>query len=227
MSKVHSLEGKRFGKLVVTHRAENVGKFTRWQCRCDCGGNVIVRSSSLRCGYTKSCGCLLREFNVNRSTTHGQAKRGRVASTYIAWNLMMDRCGNKNNKRYDRYGGRGIRVCERWKKFENFLEDMGPRPSSKHSLDRFPDNDGDYQLGNCRWATLIEQGRNKSNNVVVRFRGESKCLAAWVEQFSLDYHLVWYRICRLKWDAEKAFSTPAKQTGFNLKPMGGSHVATT
>jgi hypothetical protein len=140
-----------------------------WLCLCECGGEILTRGDRLQSGDTQSCGCL----HLDKVTTHGQT-RSKIRSTeYIIWTGMLQRCYNSNNKDYKYYGGRGIKVCEGLLKFENFYADYGNKPSPKHSIDRYPNNDGNYSCGhcdeckqndwpkNCRWATPIEQAQNK------------------------------------------------------------------
>ena len=154
------LTGERFGRLIAIKRLgeeyrENRG---RWICICDCGNPTSTKTHSLTSGATKSCGCLgdeVRADNRNKHRTHGLRK----TPEYNIWNLMRNRCLNPNATSYKHYGGRGISLCERWLKFENFYADMGPRPLGL-TLDRI-NVDGDYEPGNCRWATWIEQCRNK------------------------------------------------------------------
>lgn len=153
------LVGRRFGRLVVLKRDGNVGTRSRWLCRCDCGSVVLAGSGSLLSDWKKSCGCLQREANIARSV-HGHARTGHHSVEYKTWCGMRRRCTNSNERSWPRYGGRGIRVCERWNSFELFLLDMGPKPSPQHSIDRI-DPDGNYEPSNCRWATLDEQNRNK------------------------------------------------------------------
>ena len=154
MSRIVDLTGQRFGRLVVIEKTDQrSGRHIIWKCKCDCGKETFINSGNLRRGNTTSCGCLQKE----RVTTHGK----RYSEEYRSWNMMKDRCYNPNNKSYKDYGGRGITVCDRWKdSFENFLEDMGPKPSSKHSIDRI-NNDKKYEPNNCKWATQTEQNRNK------------------------------------------------------------------
>lgn len=163
-STVKDLTGQIFGRLTVIGRAPRPShwKNTRafWQCLCECGNNVALSSHDIRSGHIASCGCLSRDIK----TTHGYRPAGPPSRTYKTWVSMRQRCNNPNTTGYQYYGGRGITVCERWESFENFLADMGERPSGM-TLDRFPDNDGNYEPGNCRWATAYEQTHNRRPRV--------------------------------------------------------------
>lgn len=135
-------------------------------CRCDCGANAAARDDHIKSGRIQSCGCLMREFTTARNFIHGEGTRALKSDEFNAWNLMLARCLNPKNRAFRYYGGRGISVCERWREsFPNFLEDMGRRPSKRHSLDRIRVNEG-YEPGNCRWATACEQARNTTRNTI-------------------------------------------------------------
>lgn len=167
LMRIKDLTGQRFGRLVVLKlagRRSATDRIARWICRCDCG--VITNplsGSALRSGETKSCGCLRSDVTAWRNTKHGTAPRGKRAPEYNAWKEMRKRCNNPNYKDYKHYGGRGIQVCKRWASYENFLADMGEKPEPKrlYSLDRYPNNDGNYEPRNCRWATQKQQIANQ------------------------------------------------------------------
>lgn len=176
-----------------------------WDCLCDCGNVKIVRSDHLKGGRILSCGCLFVEKMRAIKTTHG--KTGSRA--YRIWRNMITRCTNSNIAidDWNRYGGRGIKVCDRWKNsFEAFLGDMG-EPNQGMSLDRFPDVNGDYEPGNCRWATSKEQCNNKRNNHMVEFNGKTMTIAQWAEETGINHGTILSRIRNFGWSAERALTT--------------------
>jgi hypothetical protein len=160
-ARMHDLAGKKFGRLTVLarHGARASGEAT-WLCECECGERIVRAGSNLRRGHVKSCGCFRREMS-RRSTgvKHGESASPSVE--YRTWERMISRCENPRASGYENYGGRGITICAEWRHdYSAFLAAMGRRPGAAYSLDRI-DNDGNYEPGNCRWATRAEQNRNK------------------------------------------------------------------
>lgn len=155
MSQRIPLEGRRFGRLLVERQAESIGKATAYSCICNCGARRTVRGASLRKGETTSCGCARAEKMTAEKTTHGRY----ATPTYHSWRAMLARCYDKGHRHFSNYGGRGITVCHAWIRFEAFLADMGERPEGT-SIDRI-NGDGNYEPGNCRWATRSEQNLNR------------------------------------------------------------------
>lgn len=154
-----NLEGKIFGRLRVLSRAENsAAGAARWTVACSCGTTKQVRSSQLTDGNTQSCGCLARENAATRTRTHGRTN----TFEYRAWLSMRRRCEDPAHPAYGRYGGAGIRVCHRWKKFEHFFEDMGECPFPNGSVER-KDNRKGYSPSNCCWLQKARQAKNRTN----------------------------------------------------------------
>ena len=156
-------KGDKYNRLTAIRFDHKRRSYQYWLFQCDCGNKKVLNVSEVKRGRSKSCGCLVKE----RLTTHGM----KYTREYSIWVGMKQRCLNKNSKSYKNYGGRGITVCKRWLKFENFYKDIGKRPSSKYSLDRI-DNNGNYEPKNCRWATRSEQGLNKNKSVIVNINNK-------------------------------------------------------
>lgn len=155
---------------------------------CECGIRKAFDVKNVRTGRTKSCGCTTKQSISESLRTHGQKN----SRTYIIWGLMKARCKNKNNPRWSDYGGRGIVLCDRWEMFENFFADMGEAPEGM-SIDRI-DNNGNYEPGNCRWATRKEQSRNKRTNRMVTANGKTMCVVEWSEETGINRHTIGRRL---------------------------------
>jgi hypothetical protein len=162
MPEFKNINGQRFGRLTVIAQAPSTNNGVMWMCKCDCGTEKPVLGTSLRAGRTLSCGCYAKDVNAARCHKHGLAWK---TDEYGTWTAMRHRCSNSNSTNYHLYGARGIRVCDRWDDFALFLQDMGPKPSKKHSIDRI-DNDGNYCPENCRWATAKQQSHNSRRCVL-------------------------------------------------------------
>jgi hypothetical protein len=168
------LTGKKFNRWFVIKRAETPLKGVYWLCRCECGKEKIVVAATLKSGVSKSCGCYLRDFIIATKTTHGLT----YSREYEAWCAMKERCYTPSVSSYPNYGGKGITVCDRWvNDFAAFYKDMGKKPTPKHSLDRFPNVNGNYEPSNCRWATMKQQQGNRTNNKWIEYKGEKMILA--------------------------------------------------
>lgn len=199
--------GEKFNRLTVVAEAARDKAYRRkLLVRCDCGTEKIVDQDALRTGKTKSCGCLQRYVLLQRSVIHGFNRQGGRKRLYSIWATMLSRCRDQNCSTYYKYGARGIAVCERWSKFENFLADMGEPPTAKHTLDR-KDNLGNYEPGNCRWATAIEQQNNTRRNRVLTLLGQSDTVANWCRRLGLKPGTVSYRVHH-GWSDEKALLVP-------------------
>lgn len=197
----HRIEvvGQRFGKLIVRANGDSVNGRRRVICDCDCGNTITCQPRYLG-RHTNSCGCLQREIVAaagRQRIKHGMARKDHATRPpeYRNWNQMKRRCENADHPKYALYGGRGISVCDRWARdFSAFLADMGPRPTHKHSLDRYPDTNGNYEPGNCRWATPKEQSRNKRNHRLVEYAGRIMPLSEACELAGVNYRSALYRL---------------------------------
>lgn len=182
--------GIRQGKWTIRSLNErgSHNKSANWICECDCGKTKIVSSECLR-GGSQSCGCLTIEKRKERAK-HGKSN----TKTYRIWAGIIQRCTNKNHHKYPRYGARGITFCPEWRKFKNFLNDMGECPNER-SIDRI-DNNGNYCKENCRWADIQTQARNRSNNRMIEINGEIKTMAEWCQILNASPVMVRMRIHR-------------------------------
>jgi len=208
------LTGRRFGRLTVSAEADKrLGiKHRRWSCLCDCGKSVTIEQRSLIIGKAQSCGCIQREKAAEQAALMGagNATHGMTDSPeWLAWKNMIARCTDPGQKSYPHYGGRGIAVCDRWlgeDGFVNFYVDLGARPSPGHSLGRI-DNDGNYCPENCRWETIHQQARNRSNNRTITLDGATKTMSEWAEDVGLTHCSLHNRL-KYGWPVELALTTP-------------------
>lgn len=195
--KPKNISGLKFGLLKVLS-FDHINKHAHWKCKCDCGNECVIAGCRLRNEQTRSCGCLTK-------TQNGLSTSG----SYHSWDSMIQRCSDERLPHFKRYGGKGISVCERWKKFENFYEDMGERPPGL-TLDRI-DPLKNYTPENCRWATVKEQANNTSSNHKITFNGVTKNLTQWAEEYNIHWSTLRKRIIDLKWDINKALTQPVGQ----------------
>lgn len=199
LKRVDDLTGMRFHRLTVIERGPNRGTGTKtkaqWRCSCECGEMVVIPGYSLKTGNTKSCGCLRREKNIENgkklNLSHGMSG----TRVHTIWACMIQRCLYPKHKSYADYGGRGITICERWMKFENFFADMGEPPDGL-TLER-GENNGNYEPGNCRWATLIEQANNRRNNVKITAFGKTQTIAVWCRETGYLKSKLIYRLATM------------------------------
>ena len=201
---VVDMTGWRVGRLTLLKRIGSKQKSSLWLARCDCGKYTQVTRSKIQSGHTKSCGCLKHDYTP-ANKRHGLTK----TTTYNIWSSMRLRCYNKKAINYERYGARGIKVCERWRRsFDNFLADMGKRPEGL-CLDRM-DNEGDYCHENCRWVEPKVQNRNTRVNRNITYKGETYCLAEWGELLNMNPQTISNRLDKLRWTIEEALTISPK-----------------
>lgn len=202
------LTGRTFGRWTVVRLAVGA-KDSLWLCRCKCGTTRRVSGHSLKRGRSRSCGCLFREVAKAQAYRLGKAniRHGMTGTVeHNAWHAMLQRCYDKNCPSYKNYGGRGIKVCRRWRRFEEFLADMGRRPKNSASLGRI-DNSKNYDPTNCRWENWRAQQRNRRGNIQISFRGKTRCISEWAEEYGLSTPALWSRIQR-RWPMHRALNTP-------------------
>jgi hypothetical protein len=196
MPKLADLTGQKYGCLTLLSRAENRNGQTYWLCECDCGVRKKILVANVKRGLSRSCGCKNREATAKRNATHRMSQ----SPEYKVWSNMQERCNSERNKSFKDWGGRGIRVL--YDSFESFLQDVGPRPSPVHQIDRI-DNDGHYQPGNVRWATREQQSRNRRSNVLLEYQGRRQCIADWADEAGITWATLAKRLKR-GWPIEKA-----------------------
>lgn len=204
------MKGQVYGLLTVSEYVGiNYNYQKTWLCVCECGNKKVIIDACLKNGNTRSCGCLQDLSRRTAKVIHGQSRKESETPEYKAWTAMKCRCYNENSTRYENWGGRGITVCDKWlNSFENFYKDMGKRPSPQHSLDRFPDNNGNYESNNCRWATKEEQASNKSTGIFIEHNGKNTPIKELVSISGVSRENIINRVFKLNWGIEKALSTP-------------------
>lgn len=180
--KFQDLTGQKFNRLIVVEQVGSTRK-PKWICLCDCGATTTALSYQLKNGSKASCGCARKK--------HGQYG----TKLYRTWSAILTRCLNTNCRHWHRYGGRGITLHQDWRSFENFARDVGNPPTEKHTIDRI-NNDGNYEPGNVRWVTRLDQGRNRSTNVLITANGETHCVQEWAEILNIPATSIYGRVSR-------------------------------
>lgn len=209
MPKAAELIGKKVGRLTVIERGESrYRKGREWVCRCECGNTKILLAKYLTTAKVKSCGC--GAGGMDLGVKKRKAPNGAwLSPLYKTWANMLHRCDPLKSER-PKYVPLGM--CDRWRNFDNFVTDMGDRPTLKHSIDRI-DNSKGYSPDNCRWSTNKEQCNNKSNNHLLEFNGEIKTMTQWAEQYGIPFHTFKSRINKSKWSIERALTEPLDRFG--------------
>lgn len=212
MTKIKDLVGQRFGRLMVLYdTGERRNGKVVWHCQCDCGNELGIRSGDLVSAHTTSCGCYRRQRTVEVHTVHGMTRGKKFHPIYQAWRRMLQRCENPSDEDYKNYGFRGIKVCDEWHKFIPFCDwALASGWQKELQLDRI-NNNGNYEPGNCHWATPQENNRNRRNNRMITFAGKTQCLAAWADETGIEYQALWARISRYCWPIERTLTEPVKR----------------
>lgn len=201
MPKFKDLSGKKIGNLTFIKPVGKKNGNYIWKVKCDCGKLANLPGYTVKSGNTKSCGCLKGERLEEISQT----------PEYFCYRDLLKRCTNPEDKNFKNYGGRGIRVCRRWRQsFQNFLDDMGQKPSPNHSIER-KDNGGNYEPDNCIWATAKIQSNNTRANRLIRAFGMNQKIQTWAKLTGLSANLIAQRIDKLKWSSETALKTPKRK----------------
>lgn len=207
--------GERIGRLTIAGEAAPyispqgiVARKVR--CICDCGSVVEVVARQIRAGKTQSCGCLMRDRILETNRTHGESRSSGETAEYRTWGRMKRRCTKPQDKSFSDYGGRGIKMCDRWlNSYDAFLQDVGRRPTPAHSIDRI-DVNGHYEPGNVRWATKREQNNNTRVNHIIEFNGERLTLAQWSERTKIGHTTIIHRL-KSGWTVERALTQPVRK----------------
>ncbi len=207
-----------FGKwIVLSFAGRDASYAAHWNCCCECGTDRVVRQAALLSGRSLCCGCDGRASLRERATVHGSSRM----AEHGVWRHMLKRCQYEGDAAFHRYGGRGITVCERWQKFENFLADMGLRPSPKHSIERIKNWLG-YSPDNCKWATSKEQANNRRSNKQLEYKGVTKNIAEWAEYADMPVTTLWVRL-RAGWSTEDAIGKPVRKYTHISHPLANPH----
>lgn len=219
MSRILYINGQILGNCIFVKDAEGVvipgykGRCADFVCKC---GNVFTAHiHAVKWNLIQYCGvnCIERKKAfISKKATHGHVINNKKTSEYSAWISVKHRCYKEKNCRYKYYGAKGVKMCDRWlNSFENFIADMGFKPSPLHSLDRFPNKEGNYEPGNCRWATIEQQARNKSNTHNITYKGKTLCLTDWAKELGISKGCLEGRISVMKWSVERAFTEPVNK----------------
>ncbi len=202
MPKLIDLTSLKFGKLSVMVRlSNNQYGSSQWLCQCNCGKETVVLGCDLTGNKTKSCGCLRIQ--------HGHNTALKKSKIYIVWGHIIQRCTNLNDKDYHNYGGRRIAVCHRWRKFKNFLIDMGEPPTKQHSIDRI-NNNGNYCKSNCRWATPKQQARNRKSNRKLSYHNKTQGIVEWRKETGIREYVIRQRL-KHHWSIKRTLTTSVRK----------------
>ena len=197
------LTGQRFGRWTVLYKAPKATSncHVKWHCLCDCGQERDIAAYALVGGTSTSCGC---SFQI-------PVQGGSASSLYHVWNSMLQRCENPHRESYQRYGQRGIKVCDEWHSYPKLEQwALSAGYCKGLSIDRI-DVNGGYEPENCRWVNMTTQARNRRNTIYVTYGGRQQSLADWADEYGMTYHALWERYVRYSWDFERALTTPIKK----------------